>query len=60
MLTYYCKQMHANYVQGMNELMGVFLSLKLSTQLDFHHCYNLFVMFIDQYLPTVYIDQVNN
>ena len=54
LLTHYCNTKHMTYVQGLSEIMGTFLLIKFQLNIPYHKVYNLFVSFIDYFIPNVY------
>ena len=51
-LVYFCKLNNVEYKQGLNEVLGPFLLLKVKLpQLKFSKIYNLFTLFIIVFIP---------
>ena len=56
-LTYYCKLNNLEYKQGLNEVLGPFLLLKIKLpNIKICRLYNLFTLFIDYFLPNYYYE----
>ena len=56
-LIYYCKLNNIEYKQGLNEILGPFLLLKIKVpKLKISRIYNLFTLFIDYFLPNYYYE----
>ena len=54
-LIYYCKLNNLEYKQGLNEVLGPFLLLKIKLpKLKISRLYNLFSLFIDYFLPNYF------
>ena len=56
-LIYYCKLNNIEYKQGLNEVLGPFLLLKIKLpKLKISRIYNLFTLFIDYFLPNYFYE----
>ena len=56
-LIYYCKLNNIEYKQGLNEVLGPFLLLKIKLpKLKLSRLYNLFTLFIDHFLPNYFYE----
>ena len=56
-LIYYCKLNNIEYKQGLNEVLGPFLLLKIKLpKLKISRIYNLFTLFIDHFLPNYFYE----
>ena len=56
-LIYYCKLNNLEYKQGLNEVLGPFLLLKIKLpKLNMCRIYNLFTLFIDYFLPNYFYE----
>lgn len=56
-LVYFCKLNNVEYKQGLNEVLGPFLLLKVKLpQLKFSKIYNLFTLFIDYFFSNYYYE----
>ena len=56
-LIYYCKLNNLEYKQGLNEVLGPFLLLKIKLpKLKISRIYNLFSLFIDYFLPNYFYE----
>ena len=56
-LIYYCKLNNLEYKQGLNEVLGPFLLLKIKLpKIKFSRLYNLFTLFIDYFLPNYFYE----
>ena len=56
-LIYYCKHNNLEYKQGLNEVLGPFLLLKIKIpKLKISRLYNLFTLFIDYFLPNYFYE----
>ena len=56
-LIYYCKLNNIEYKQGLNEVLGPFLLLKVKLpKLKISRLYNLFTLFIDHFLPNYFYE----
>ena len=56
-LIYYCKMNNLEYKQGLNEVLGPFLLLKVKLpKLKINRLYNLFTLFIDYFLPNYFYE----
>ena len=56
-LIYYCKLNNIEYKQGLNEVLGPFLLLRIKIpQLKMSRIYNLFTLFIDNFLPNYFYE----
>ena len=56
-LIYYCKLNNLEYKQGLNEVLGPFLLLKIKLpKLKISRLYNLFSLFIDYFLPNYFYE----
>jgi hypothetical protein len=56
-LIYYCKLNNIEYKQGLNEVLGPFLLLKVKVpKLKISRIYNLFTLFVDYFLPNYYYE----
>ena len=57
LLIYYCKLNNIEYKQGLNEVLGPFLLLKIKIpKLKISRLYNLFTLFIDYFLPNYFYE----
>ena len=56
-LIYYCKHNNLEYKQGLNEVLGPFLLLKIKLpKVKISRLYNLFTLFIDYFLPNYFYE----
>ena len=57
LLIYYCDMNKIKYKQGMNELMGVFLLMKLGDEkIELYDVYNVFLLFLDLFFCNYYYE----
>jgi hypothetical protein len=56
LLIYYCKLNNIEYKQGINELLGPFLLLKIKINISIPKIFNLFSYFIDNFLTNYYYE----
>ena len=56
LLIYYCKLNNIEYKQGINELLGPFLLLRIKINISISKLFNLFSYFIDNFLTNYYYE----
>ena len=56
LLIYYCKLNNIEYKQGINEILGPFLLLRIKINISIARIFNLFSWFIDNFLTNYYYD----
>lgn len=54
LLTHYCNTKQMTYIQGLSEIMSTFLLIKYQLNIPYYKVYNLFVSFIDYFIPNMY------
>ena len=54
LLTHYCNTKQMTYIQGLSEIMATFLLIKYQLNIPYYKVYNLFVSFIDYFIPNMY------